>query len=304
MPPALPSDSSQSRPEPEQADLGAARGPHAGSTELMGGPFARVARAAAAGDRSRAKGGDRANGGDRDDSGEGADGAEPVLSLADAIGGPRGIIDSAIPTVAFVTVNAESGLTAGIIVAIAAAVGLVVLRLVRHEPLQQAFSGLFAVGFAAFIASRTGHAEGFFLPSIAKNAVCSVAGLVSVLVGRPIGGYVMAGFDKRYADWRENPAVRRAAVWATLVWIAVFGVRFVVQGLLYLAGETGWLAAANIALGLPLFGVAVLATFAIVRRLAPPADDVPEAAAESGQPAQGMAQVAVPDERASASRPD
>lgn len=220
-------------------------------------------------------------------------GSEPPLSLAEAVGGPRGIIDSAIPTVAFVTVNAEAGLTAAIIVAIAAALGLVVLRLVRREPVQQAFSGLFGVGFAAFIASRTGSADGFFLPSIAKNAVCSVVGLLSVVAGRPIGGYVMAGFDKRYAGWREDPTVRRAAVWATLVWIAVFGVRFVVQGLLYLAGETGWLAAANIALGLPLFGVAVLATFAIVRRLAPlpvrgadpagePAAGAPAALAETG----------------------
>lgn len=232
--------------------------------------------------------------------GDGDAGEPTVPTLAEAIGGPRGIIDSAIPTVAFVTVNAESGLTAGIIVAIAAAVGLVVLRLVRREPVQQAFSGLFAVGIAAFIASRTGQAEGFFLPSIAKNAVCSVVGLLSVLVGRPLGGYVMAGFDRRYADWRETPALRRAAVCATLVWIAVFGLRFVVQGLLYLAGETGWLAAANIVLGLPLFGIAVLATFAIVRRLAPPVVAEPDPADEELAPVPGTpsaAEVVAPVQR-------
>ncbi|CAI7977850.1 conserved membrane hypothetical protein [Frankia sp. Hr75.2] len=214
-------------------------------------------------------------------------GGEPPVTLAEAVGGPRGIIDSAIPTVAFVTVNAEAGLTAGIVVAIAAAAGLVVLRVVRHEPVQQAFSGLFAVGFAAFIASRTGSAEGFFLPSIAKNAVCAVVGLGSVLVGRPVGGYVMAGFDQRYSNWRETPSVRRAAVWATFVWIAVFAARFAIQGVLYLAGESGWLAAANIVLGLPLFGAAVLATFAIVRRLAPLAEDEPSGEdGQTGEPGQ------------------
>ena len=187
------------------------------------------------------------------------------------------MVDSAIPTVAFVTVNAEAGLTAGIIVAVAVALALTVLRLARREPVQQAFSGLFAVGIAAFVASRTGTAEGFFLPSIAKNAVASVVGLASVLVGRPLAGYLMAGLDQRYARWREEPDTRRAAVWATFVWVGVFGLRFVVQGALYLAGEPGWLAAANIALGLPLFGVGVLATFAIVRRLAPRRSAAPEA---------------------------
>jgi len=193
----------------------------------------------------------------------------PPVDEAEAMGGPRGTVDSAIPTVAFVTVNAEAGLTAGIVVAVAAALALTALRLVRREPVQQAFSGLFAVGIAAFVASRTGTAEGFFLPSIAKNAVASVVGLASVLVGRPAAGYLMAGLDQRYTHWREEPDARRAAVWATFVWVGVFGLRFLVQGVLYLAGEPGWLAAANIALGLPLFGVGVLATFAIVRRLAP-----------------------------------
>jgi hypothetical protein len=191
------------------------------------------------------------------------------MTLAEAVGGPRGIIDSAIPTVAFVAVNAEAGLTAGIIFAIASAVALVVYRLVRREPVQQAFSGLFAVGVAAFVASRTGDAEGYFLPSIAKNSVFTAVALGSVLARRPIAGYVMAAIDVRYRHWRHHPDMRRAAVWATFVWVAVFGLRVVVQGPLYLAGREGWLAAANLALGLPLFGVALLATFAIVRRMAP-----------------------------------
>ncbi len=191
------------------------------------------------------------------------------MTMSEAIGGPRGIIDSSVPTVAFVTVNAEAGLTAGIAVAIATAAALLVLRIVRREPTQQTFSGLFAVAIAAFVASRTGNAKGFFLPSIAKNALWGVVALLSIVLRRPVAGYLMAGLDSRYANWQRVPRQRRAAVWATVVWIAVFGVRFVVQGVLYLADEPGWLAAANIALGLPLFGVAVLASFAIVRRIAP-----------------------------------
>jgi len=106
--------------------------------------------------------------------------ATPPMTMSEAIGGPRGIIDSSVPTVAFVIVNAEAGLTPGIVVAVVAAAGLLVLRIARREPTQQTFSGLFAVAFAAFIASRTGDSKGFFLPSIAKNAVGVVVALASV----------------------------------------------------------------------------------------------------------------------------
>ncbi|MBX6388847.1 MAG: DUF3159 domain-containing protein [Frankia sp.] len=200
------------------------------------------------------------------------DGAGPMqITMSDAIGGPRGIVDSALPTVAFVMVNAEAGLTAGIVTAVVVAVVIFVLRIARREPKQQAFSGLLAVGVAAFVASRTGSAKDYFLPSILKNAASIAIGVGSLLVGRPLAGYVMAGLDPRYSRWRHDPDMRRAAWWATGVWIAVFALRFGIQGVLYLAGEEGWLAAANIALGLPLFGLAVVATVAIVRRIAPPA---------------------------------
>jgi hypothetical protein len=206
------------------------------------------------------------------------------MTLSDAVGGPRGIIDSTIPTVAFVAVNAEAGLTAGIVFAIASAAALVVFRLARREPLQQAFSGLLAVGVAAFVASRTRSAGGFFLPSIAKNAVFMAIALGSVLARRPLAGYVMAALDERYRQWRHHHDMRRAAVLATFVWVAVFGLRFVAQGAFYLAGHEGWLAATNLALGLPLFGVALLATFAIVRRMAPrPAAPDGEALAADGE---------------------
>jgi len=215
---------------------------------------------------------------------------EPVelkVSLSEAIGGPRGMVDSALPTVAFVLVNSAAGLLSGIIAAAVVAVALFVLRMMRGEPRQQAVSGLFAVAVAGFVASRTKSTKGYFLPSILKNAVAIIVGVASIAVRRPLAGYVMAGFDKRYTTWRDHRDMMRAANWATGVWIIVYALRFGVQGVFYWAGETGWLEAANLALGLPLFGVGVLATLAIVRRLAPadrfPAPDQdPESAAPAG----------------------
>jgi hypothetical protein len=210
-------------------------------------------------------------------------------SLSEAIGGPRGIVDSTLPTIAFVLVNSAAGLLSGIIAAAVVAVAIFILRLVRGEPKQQAVSGLFAVAVAGFVASRTKSTKGYFLPSILKNAVAIVVGAASMVMRRPLAGYVMAGFDDRYANWRDHRDTMRAANWATGVWIIVYVLRFGVQGILYWAGETGWLEAANLALGLPLFGAGVLATLAIVRRLAPaarfapPEQDGPAGPAPVGQ---------------------
>ncbi|WP_076817130.1 DUF3159 domain-containing protein [Pseudofrankia asymbiotica] len=205
------------------------------------------------------------------DSTDDRDAASPEfkVSFSEAIGGPRGIVDSSLPTIAFVALNSAAGLTSGIIGAVVVGVAIFILRMVRGEPKQQAFSGLLAVGVAGYVASRTGRGKDYFLVSILRNAGAVVVGVVSLAVRRPLAGYVMAGLDQRYADWRDHRDTLRAANWATGVWIVVYFLRFAVQGVLYLADRDGWLAAANLALGLPLFGLAVLATLGIVRKIAP-----------------------------------
>jgi len=52
-----------------------------------------------------------------------------------------------------------------------------------------------------------------------------------------------------------------------LTWTAVFALRVVVQGLLYLAGSTGWLAVAKIGMGWPLWGIALTITLWLLRRV-------------------------------------
>src|SRR3712207_5570166 len=63
--------------------------------------------------------------------------------VLDQLGGWRGMLDATLPTVAFIVANSLAGLRAGIWSALAVAVLLFALRLVRRESVQQAFSGLF-----------------------------------------------------------------------------------------------------------------------------------------------------------------
>ena len=192
--------------------------------------------------------------------------AERKPSILDQLGGVSGMVASTIPVVVFVAVNAISSLTPAVIAAVGVALAIAVWRLVRHEPLQPAVSGLLGVGIGAFVAYRTGAAKGYFLVGIWYSALLCVVFLVSVLARWPLAGVIWHGLNGDGQDWRSNRATMRAYSAATLLWAAVFGGRFVVQHWLYNSDQTGWLAVTKIAMGLPLAGLALLGTLWAVRR--------------------------------------
>jgi Protein of unknown function (DUF3159) len=106
------------------------------------------------------------------------------------LGGWRGMLDATLPTLAFIVANAIGGLRPGIWAAVAAAVLVFVLRLARRQSVQQAVSGLFAVAIAVAIAAWLGQARGYFAFGIARNAVVGGVLLLSVLLRRPLVGYI------------------------------------------------------------------------------------------------------------------
>lgn len=178
--------------------------------------------------------------------------------LADAIGGVRGLIDSGAPTVVFIIVAALSTLRAAVLAALGVAVLLAGIRLARRERLRYAVSGCLGVGVSAFVALRTGKAEGFFLPGIAVQAVYGLAFLGSILVRKPLVGVVVRALGQPMPEGR-------VAIATTALWAGVFLSRAGVQGAFYLAGEPGWLAAVRIGMGWPLTFLALAATAAAVR---------------------------------------
>ena len=113
--------------------------------------------------------------------------------LVEALGGAHGLADSSLPGLAFVIAYTASGqeLEIAIWTAIAVAVGLTAVRLARRETLQFALSGLLGVGIAAFIASRTGRAEDFFLPGLLFNAAYAAAYAISIWIRWPLIGVIV-----------------------------------------------------------------------------------------------------------------
>ncbi|MCW2703470.1 MAG: hypothetical protein JWQ37_1465 [Blastococcus sp.] len=110
--------------------------------------------------------------------------------VLEQLGGWRGMVDASLPTVAFIVANAVNGLRTGIWAALGAALLVFLLRLVRRESVQQAVSGLFAVGIAVAIAAASGQARDFFVLGIVRNAVIGVVLLGSIAVRRPLVGVI------------------------------------------------------------------------------------------------------------------
>ncbi|GAA1225248.1 hypothetical protein GCM10009676_03820 [Prauserella halophila] len=202
-----------------------------------------------------------------DPGGRDADtGADRAPTMLEQMGGVSGLIYSGIPVVVFVLANAMFGLMPAIWIALGSAVAITVARVVRKEAVQPAISGFFGVAIAAFIAYRTGEAKGFFLFGIWTSVVYFSVLALSVLVRWPLAGVVWNALNGTGMDWRKDKPSRRGYDIATLALAAVFAARFIVQRWLYDEDHTGWLAFAKIAMGYPLYGLALLVVVWAVRR--------------------------------------
>ena len=144
---------------------------------------------------------------------------------------------------------------------------LAVARLVRHESPRYALSGLVGVAFAAFIATRSGKAENFFLPGLLANALYASAFLVSLAVRRPLVGIIVTKLDGEDGTLARGsaPDARRSCS-RRGCGPGCSSCACVVQLPLYLAGAVVALGVAKTAMGLPLFALGLWLTWLIVRR--------------------------------------
>jgi hypothetical protein len=190
--------------------------------------------------------------------------------LLDGIGGWTGTVITAIPPVVFVVVNAITTLKWAVVAAVGSAVLLAGYRLARRQSLQQALTGLVGVVVAAVIAERTGQARGYFLLGIWSSLIYAAVFAGSIVVRRPVVGLAWEFLDPTPEDdrvpWHKRPALFRAYLYATLGATAVFLARGLVQLALFGNNATGWLAFARIAMGYPLYLLAVGFGFWVVRR--------------------------------------
>jgi hypothetical protein len=201
--------------------------------------------------------------------------------LSTALGGWRGSVETALPTLAFVVLWVwRKDLTVAIIASVAVTVALAVVRVTQRQSLQYVLSAVFPTAIAAFFALRSGKAEDAFLPGIIWNAVMLAVALVSVALRWPLVGFMVGAGDPRMAEdpvgWHRDRGLVRVCQRLTLVLVGMFAIRLVIMVPLYLAGEVALLGVAKVVLGWPLWlaGIAVMGLL-LVKGNTPAEPDAP-----------------------------
>lgn len=173
--------------------------------------------------------------------------------LADAFGGARGVVESAIPMVVFtVSFIVSDALRQSLIISVAVAVLLLLARLIQRSNPQFVFNALVGIGIAAIFAARSGEARDVFLPGILYNGAYAVVLTLTIVVGWPAIGFLIGAVVGDLTGWRNDPGMRRLCAQMTWLFVLPCVLRVVVQYPLYIADQIALLGTAKVVMGWPL----------------------------------------------------
>ena len=173
--------------------------------------------------------------------------------LGKALGGKRGIAESAIPTAAFtLSWILSHDLRMSLILSVGSAVALLVLRIVQRTSVQFVVNALVGIAIAAVFALRSGEAKDAFLPGILYNGGYATVLIVSIVAGWPVVGFLVGSVTGDATEWHKDRQMVKLC--ALLTWILALPcvLRVVVQYPLWAGDHVGWLGTSKIALGWPL----------------------------------------------------
>lgn len=227
----------------------------------------------------------------------GAETVEQVVrgQLSKALGGRRGMLEAAVPTLAFTILFVSTkDLRLAVGVSVAVALVLLAVRLVHRSTVQFVLNSLVGIGIGALFAWRSAQSGGdandqalaYFLPGMIYNTGYALLMVASTLVRWPLVGFMVGSVAGDPTEWHRDSQVVRLCRNLTLMLALPCVVRVVVQLPLYLAGkaaeDAGPMVAAlgvsKIAMGWPL-QIAALAGMAwLLARNATPVEPEPDAA--------------------------
>ena len=173
--------------------------------------------------------------------------------LGESLGGARGMLESALPFVAF-TIAWVIGreLYPAIGAAVGTALPLAAIRLVQRQSIKYVVQAVIPTAVAVLIATRTGRAQDIFLPGIVYNGALAVVSLASVAIRKPLVGFIIGAAVGDPTGWAKDPGLVRMTSKLTLVLAVPYVTRFVIQLPLFLAGQVILLGVAKVVLGWPL----------------------------------------------------
>ena len=213
--------------------------------------------------------------------------------LARAMGGRRGMVEAAVPTVSFTfTYIGTKQIELAIAVSVTLAVAMLAVRLVQRSTVQYVLNALFGIGVGCFfvwLGGRNGGDESeqalaYFLPGLLYNVGYAVVMVLSILLRWPVVGLLVGAVADDPMEWREDPQVVRLCSHLTWVLVLPCVLRVLVQAPIYLAGRAAddadpyvtALGVAKVAMGWPLQVAALgVMVWLLARNRTPVEQDAP-----------------------------
>ena len=148
--------------------------------------------------------------------------------LSKALGGRRGMVEAAVPTILFTLIwLTVRDLRTALVVGVAAALVMLVVRLVQRSSVQFVVNALFGIGIGwlfVALAARGGasgdeQALAYFLPGILYNGGYAVVMAFTVLIGWPLVGFMVGSVTGDPTAWHEDKQIVRLC--SRLTWLLV-----------------------------------------------------------------------------------
>ncbi len=168
--------------------------------------------------------------------------------LAKALGGRRGMVEAAVPTILFTIFWLTTReLQMALIVSVVSALGLLVLRLVQRSTVQFVVNALVGIGIGwlfVTLSARSGGSEddqalAYFLPGILYNSGYTVVLAFTCLIGWPLVGFMVGSVTGDPTAWHADRPVVKLCTRLTWLLAVPCLLRVVVQGPVWLAGHAG-----------------------------------------------------------------
>jgi hypothetical protein len=196
--------------------------------------------------------------------------------LGQSLGGARGMVESALPFVAFTIAWVVSRqLYPAIGAAVGTALVLAMIRLLQRQSIKYVAQAVIPTAIAVLIATRTGRAQDVFLPGILYNGALAVLSVLTVIIRRPLVGFIIGAAVGDPTGWAKDRGLVRMTSKLTLVLAVPYVTRFVIQMPLFLAGEVVWLGVAKVLLGWPLLIAALTVMGLMLSKGKTPMEDSP-----------------------------
>jgi hypothetical protein len=161
------------------------------------------------------------------------------------------LLDSIVPPVLFLIINALWGFQYAMWGSLIVAGAITLIRLGRRQSLLYALGGIGGVLLAILLAQVLGRAEGYFLPGIITGGLTVLVCLVSILARRPLVAWTSYIARRWPRAWYWHPRVRPAYSEVTWFWTVFFGLRLLLEIVLFREEAADLLAVAKVLTGWP-----------------------------------------------------